>query len=107
MFTLPGSLPRSLIRKLRGKCLEKVKITLDELEAQERDYRERMALQIQQQQQQTQQGDEEQPTVDSHSEELDDSDETEMLKPTRYVDDAESSPSLNVPANHGNSKGNL
>ncbi|KAL5111294.1 Growth hormone-regulated TBC protein 1 [Taenia crassiceps] len=107
MFTLPGSLPRSLIRKLRGKCLEKVKITLSELEAQERDYHERMALQLQQQQQ-AQQKDEEQPTSDSQSEEFDDSDgETEVLKPIPCVDDAESSPSLNAPANHGNSKCNL
>ncbi|VDM18849.1 unnamed protein product [Hydatigera taeniaeformis] len=101
MFTLPGSLPRSLIRKLRGKCLEKVKITLNELEAQERDYRERMALQNQQQQKQTQQ-DEEQTINDSYSGEFGDSDDEseEMLK-AQQSDDAESSPSLNAPINHG------
>ncbi|CDS35885.1 growth hormone regulated TBC protein 1 A [Echinococcus multilocularis] len=102
MFTLPGSLSRSLIRKLRGKCLQTVKVTLSELEAQERNYRERMALQNQQQQKEAQQKDEEQPTNDSYSEEVDDSDNVnEMLKPSRHTDHVESSPSLNAPASHG------
>ncbi|EUB58081.1 Growth hormone-regulated TBC protein [Echinococcus granulosus] len=103
MFTLPGSLSRSLIRKLRGECLQTVKVTLGELEAQERNYRERMALQNQQQQKEAQQKDEEQPTNDSYSEEVDDSDNVnEMLKSSRHTRDVESSPSLNAPASHGN-----
>lgn len=111
MFTLPGSLPRSKIRKLRAKCLLQVKSTLEELEAQERAYLERMAKQQQQIQQQDQltaasEDVTENPDDDgeSCSEDFDDSDEDgaqRMLKSSSHPsNDVESSPSLNVKANH-------
>ncbi|KAM7539570.1 hypothetical protein Aperf_G00000044434 [Anoplocephala perfoliata] len=112
MFSLPGSLPRSKIRKLRAKCLVRVKATLEELEAQERAYRERMAKQQepqgQQQNQQTAASEDvtENPDDDdeSYSEDFDGSEEggaKQMLKSSSpTLNDVESSPSLNIKANH-------
>ncbi len=45
MFSLPGSLPRSRIRKLRAKCLEQVTAKMNELDAQERAYQAKLAAQ--------------------------------------------------------------
>lgn len=121
MFKLPGSLPRSLIRKLRAKCLVQVKATLEDLEAQKRDYCERMAKQQEESHQQENQkaltSDEDdtknpdkEVDEDSYSEEFDDNSDEEnsdqMLKSPRQkdsADDIESSPSLNIiTANHDN-----
>ncbi|KAM3179665.1 hypothetical protein ACTXT7_000106 [Hymenolepis weldensis] len=121
MFKLPGSLPRSLIRKLRAKCLVQVKATLEDLEAQKRDYCERMARQQEeshyQENQQALTSDEEdtknpdkEVDEDSYSEEFEDNSDEEngdqILKSPRQkdsADDIESSPSLNIiTANHDN-----
>ncbi|VDN98606.1 unnamed protein product [Rodentolepis nana] len=102
MFKLPGSLPRSLISKLRERCLVKVQSTLDDLEAQKRDYYERMARQEQQKKQQVSEGDNENPDNElSYTEEFSESSEengNQMLKPQGQKDttDIESSPSLNI-----------
>ncbi len=45
MFSLPGSLPRARIRKLRAKCLEQVTAKMNELDAQERAYQAKLAAQ--------------------------------------------------------------
>nr|CDS31850.1 growth hormone regulated TBC protein 1 A [Hymenolepis microstoma] len=100
MFKLPGSLPRSLISKLRAKCLVKVQATLEDLEAQKRDYYDRMTKQ-EQQNKQVSEGDNDNPDNEfSYSEEFSESSEensTQMLKLPGQKDttDIESSPSLN------------
>lgn len=42
MFSLPGSLPRSKIKKLRSKCLEQVRANMNVLDAKERAYLEKL-----------------------------------------------------------------
>ena len=114
MFTLPGSLPRALIRKLRKRSLVDVQRTLSELDAEERAYKERMALQ-QQTSKAHEQPQQQQPDNDSYSEETETSDNAKAAvaddsatfkSPPGFAADTDSSPSLNVLTNHDNTNPN-
>ncbi|VDD81607.1 unnamed protein product [Mesocestoides corti] len=86
MFTLPGSLSKARIRKLRAKCLTQVMATMDELDAREREYKAKVTAQ--------------QKVDTSNTENVDDgeydSDDDASKTPPQDGDDVESSSSVDI-----------